>query len=185
MQHILGQLGDFGGTLITEGYGANEKKKNQALTHAQFWPHCRRKFDKAKDAEPEASAIALAYNGRLYEHEAYLCNEEISAEEKLHYRVQLCLPVVDAFFAWCYEQQQRIDLTKTNPLSKALTYAMKRQQALKEFLSDPKVPLDTNHLERALRVIPMEELVVQLDRNWRRTCRHYPKLAGNLQAARG
>ena len=32
---------------------------------------------------------------------------------------------------------------------------MKREQALKVFLSDPDVPMDTNHLERALRVIPM------------------------------
>jgi hypothetical protein len=32
---------------------------------------------------------------------------------------------------------------------------MKRQQELKVFLSDPEVPMDTNHLERALRVIPM------------------------------
>jgi transposase len=40
-------------------------------------------------------------------------------------------------------------------LSKALTYAMKRQDELKVVLSDPDVPLDTNHLERALRIIPM------------------------------
>ena len=49
---------------------------------------------------------------------------------------------------------------KSNPLSKALAYAMNRQQELKVFLSDPDVPLDTNHLERALRVIPMGR------RNW-------------------
>jgi transposase len=49
---------------------------------------------------------------------------------------------------------------KSNPLSKALAYAMKREQALKVFLSDPDVPPDTNHLERALRVIPMGR------RNW-------------------
>jgi len=49
---------------------------------------------------------------------------------------------------------------KTNPLSRALAYAMKREQALKVFLSDPEVPPDTNHLERGLRVIPMGR------RNW-------------------
>jgi hypothetical protein len=32
---------------------------------------------------------------------------------------------------------------------------MKREHALKVFLSDPDVPPDTNHLERALRVIPI------------------------------
>ena len=32
---------------------------------------------------------------------------------------------------------------------------MKRQKKLSVFLSDPDVPMDTNHLGRALRVIPM------------------------------
>jgi len=162
MQHILDQLGDFDGTLVTDGYGAYEKfkKQNQALTHAQCWVHCRRGFDEAKESEPESVAIALAYIGRLYEHEAYLRDKSISAQEKLDYRTKNSLPVVDAFFSWCYEQRQRIDLVKSNPLSKALAYAMNRQQELKVFLSDPDVPLDTNHLERALRVIPMGR------RNW-------------------
>jgi transposase len=44
---------------------------------------------------------------------------------------------------------------KTNKLSVALNYVMKREYELKIFLSDPEVPIDTNHLERALRAIPM------------------------------
>ena len=32
---------------------------------------------------------------------------------------------------------------------------MNRVDALNVYLSDPDVPIDTNHLERALRVIPM------------------------------
>jgi hypothetical protein len=50
-------------------------------------------------------------------------------------------------------------LVKSNPLSKALAYTMKREQELKVFLSDPEVPMDTNHLERALRVIPIKSRV--------------------------
>ena len=157
MQHIVDQLGDFSGTLVTDGYGAYEKfnKQNPSLTHSQCWVHCRRTFEEAKEAEPEAVAIALAYIGRLYEHEAYLREKPLIGQKKLAYRSRNSLPVVDAFFDWCYQQRQRIDLVKSNPLSKALAYAMKREQALKVFLSDPEVPMDTNHLERALRVIPM------------------------------
>jgi hypothetical protein len=102
----------------------------------------------------------LAYIGRLYEHEAYLRDRAITGEKKLKYRMENCLPVVEAFFGWCHEQRQRIDLVKSNPLSKALSYTMKREHSLKVFLSDPEVPMDTNHLERALRVIPMGR------RNW-------------------
>ncbi len=63
MQHVLDQLGEFDGTLVTDGYGVYEKfsKQNQALTHAQCSVHCRRGFEEAKEAEPEAVAAALAY----------------------------------------------------------------------------------------------------------------------------
>jgi hypothetical protein len=40
-------------------------------------------------------------------------------------------------------------------LTKALAYARERRAGLEVFLSDPGVPMDTNHLERALRVIPL------------------------------
>lgn len=157
MQHILDQLGDFDGTLVTDGYGAYERfqKKNEAFTHAQCWVHSRRYFEKAKEHEPQASASALAFIGRLYEHEKVINKKQLNGQAKLDYRCQHSLPVVDTFFAWCFEQRQRIDLVKSNPLSKALAYVMKRELQLKVYLSDPAVPMDTNHLERALRVIPM------------------------------
>lgn len=45
-------------------------------------------------------------------------------------------------------------------LTKALKYAVNRRTELQVFLSDPNVPLDTNQVERELRVIPMGR------RNW-------------------
>ena len=73
----------------------------------------------------------------------------------LAYRQEYQTLVVQRFFKWIDEQRQRIDLLPSNPLSKALAYAAERVEALGVFLSNPNVPLDTNHLERALRVIPM------------------------------
>lgn len=43
----------------------------------------------------------------------------------------------------------------SNSLSKALYYASERIPELKVFLANPNVPMDTNHVERALRIIPM------------------------------
>jgi len=157
MQHIEEQLGDFKGTLLTDGYKAYEqfKKKQPSLTHAQCWAHARRYFEKAKDMEPEMVAIALAYIARLYAIEKQIRDKNLAGEAKLNYRITHSKPTVDAFFNWCHEQRQRIDLVKSNPLSKALVYSMNRTHELMVFLGDPEVPLDTNHLERALRVIPM------------------------------
>ena len=79
----------------------------------------------------------------------------LEGQAKLDYRSRHALPIAEAFFAWCHQQRQRIDLLNTDPLAKALVYADNHQEQLKVYLGDPEVPIDTNHLERALRVIPM------------------------------
>jgi hypothetical protein len=40
-------------------------------------------------------------------------------------------------------------------MTKSLAYARERHAGMEVFLTDPDVPIDTNHLERALRAIPM------------------------------
>lgn len=46
-------------------------------------------------------------------------------------------------------------LLPRSPLAKALNYAREREPGLRHFLKDAWLALDTNDLERALRVIPM------------------------------
>lgn len=157
MQHVEEQLGNFTGTLITDGYTVYEQyqQKNTAITHAQCWVHSRRYFERAKEVEPEASAIALTYIARLYTLESHIKQQTMTENEKLSYRQQHSKPVVEAFYSWCHQQRQRIDLVNSNPLTKALKYIEKRKAELSVYLENPAVPMDTNHLERALRVIPM------------------------------
>jgi hypothetical protein len=67
---------------------------------------------------------------------------------------------VEAFFAWIDRQFERQGLLPSSPFTQALGYARERRLGLEVFLEDPDVAMDTNHLERALRVIPMGR------RNW-------------------
>jgi transposase len=46
-------------------------------------------------------------------------------------------------------------LKPSNAFIKALEYVRKRRAGLEVFLSDADVAMDTNHLERALRAVPM------------------------------
>lgn len=157
MRHLEEQLGDYQGTLLTDGYGVYEQyqKKKPNLIHAQCWVHARRYFERSKESEPEASAAALTYISRLFALERQINEQQMAGSEKHHYREAHSKPVVDAFYHWCHEQRQRIDLVNSHPLSKALNYVIKRRTELTVYLNDPQVPMDTNHLERALRVIPM------------------------------
>lgn len=161
--HVKAIIGDdYTGTLLTDGYEAYARyaQTRDDVTHAQCWSHTRRYFERAKDAEPQAVEAALALIGLLYQHEKEIRKKSLADKEKLAYRTQHSEPVVRAFWLWCDQQCHRTDLLPSNPLSKALKYAMNRQTSLQVFLSDPDVPLDTNHIERALRPIPMGR------RNW-------------------
>jgi len=160
-RHAVDQLTGFSGTLVTDGYSAYEKAITQLnqddaeIVHATCWAHSRRAFEKAQKMEPDAVQQALAQIGGLYALEKKCRAQDLAADEMLAYRQKHCEPVVNRFFAWVYEQRQRVDLLPSNPLSKALQYVSDRADKLKIFLSNPHVPMDTNHLERALRVIPM------------------------------
>jgi len=46
-------------------------------------------------------------------------------------------------------------LLPSNKFQKAASYALKREEGLRVYLADPAVPIDTNHLEREIRPIPM------------------------------
>jgi len=154
--HVVDQLGDFAGTLLSDGYAAYNAyaKTRPKVTQAQCWAHTRRYFERAQDSDPAANE-ALEIIGALYQVEAQIRARELAGQAKLDYRRDHALPIVDAFFAWCHQQRQRTDLVNSAPLSKALVYADNHQAQLRVYLGDPAVAIDTNHLERALRVIPM------------------------------
>jgi len=154
--HVKRQLGDFEGTLLSDGYAAYDAyaRGRPAVTQAQCWAHTRRYFERAKESDPAASE-ALEWIGALYAVEQQIRDQEREGQAKLDCRSRHAQPVVDAFFGWCYQQRQRMDLVASAPLAKALVYTHNHQAQLRVYLGDPDVPIDTNHLERALRVIPM------------------------------
>jgi transposase len=156
--HVRDVLGEsFSGTLVSDGYEAYARyaRQNTLVTHAECWAHTRRYFERAKEADPEAAAQALELIGELYRIEAHIRDKQLTGATKLKYRAEHSEPAVQAFWQWCDKQCQRHDLLPSHPLTRALKYAMVRTDRLKVFLSDPDVPIDTNHLERALRPIPM------------------------------
>ena len=152
----LGVTPAAGTVLLSDGYAAYASyAKKTGLTHAQCWAHARREFFEAKAADPHAVDEALRQIGQIYAIEAHIREHKLTGPEKHDYRVAMSKPVVEVFFDWIEKQFQRQGLLPQNPLTKALAYTRSRKAGLEVFLTDPQVPVDTNHLERALRVIPM------------------------------
>ena len=142
--------------LISDGYAAYQRyAEKTGLTHAQCWAHARRAFFDAQDSDPSGVAEALEQIQAIYKIEADIRERTLTGEDKQCHRLTHSKPKVEAFFAWIDEQITRQGFTPSNPFIKALNYVRERRLGLEVFLSDPDVPIDTNHLERALRVIPM------------------------------
>lgn len=156
IHEALGRSPPDGAVLISDGYSAYARYAEQTgLTHAQCWAHTRRQFVKAENTEPQAAARALDAIGELYAVEKHIRSHTLKAEAKRRYRVEHAKPVVERLFGWAENTLADQALLPTNPLTKALGYALQRRAGLEVYLSDPEVPIDTNHLERTLRAIPM------------------------------
>ena len=148
-------LGDFKGTLLSDGNqacAAYAESRNGAVRHAGCRSHARREFEKAKDSEPGLAAEALEPVGGLF-----LCERKIRKRklEGVEFRRSRALPVAEAFWKWCGRHYEDPRHLPKSPIVKALNYVLNRRAQLEVWLSDPDVPIDTNHLERGLRVLPL------------------------------
>jgi transposase len=156
VEQALGLSHAEGAVLLSDGYTAYAHyAAKTGITHAQCWAHTRRHLFDAQGAEPQAAAHALDLIGALYEVEARIREQNLTAARKLDYRLIHAKPIVEQFFAWVNQTFEAQGLLPSNPLTKALAYARERRLGLEVYLTDPDVPIDTNHLERALRAIPM------------------------------
>ena len=152
----LGLKAAVGSVLLTDGYAAYQRYAQKiGITHAQCWSHSRRGFFEALEAEPAGAASALEQIKAMYAVETQIREKKLVGEAKQIHRLMYSKPLVEYFFAWVDGQLARQGFTPSNPYIQALNYVRERRAGLEVFLTDPDVPIDTNHIERALRVIPM------------------------------
>lgn len=150
-------LGNFCGTLLTDGYKVYDKycKRLETVVHAQCWVHARRMFVKAEGAEEKLAGEAQERIAELYKIEDQIKEQELEGDKKLAYRLEYSAPVVIDFFKWLNAIFAKQALLPSNPFTKAANYALEREEPLSVFLKDPNVAPDTNEIERALRPIPL------------------------------
>ena len=156
VEEALGQSPPTGAVLQTDGYTAYAQyTRKMGLTHAQCWAHARRKVFEAQESEPGPASQALESIGALYAVEAAIREQELTGQAKRAYRLAHAKPGADRFFAWIDKQFAALGFLPSSPFIAALAYIRERRAGLEVYLDDPDVSIDTSHLERALRVIPM------------------------------
>ncbi len=138
-------LGDFKGTVMTDGYsGYYQFKKSQTKNLALCHAHARRYFWDIKEIYPQVQFI-LALWEELFKIE-YLAR---NFDELREIRNQRSRPIIDKMRAWLFEQWP--EARAESELQKAMAYTMNHWTELTKFLVDPIIPLSNNEAERTIR----------------------------------
>jgi transposase len=147
-------LAGFEGGIACDGYKAYESVRKAAnrntiliqLSHC--WSHVRRKFIAAQADYPVATQM-IDLIAELYdvEREAKRAPPEDQLQLLGELRTHRSAPIVQQIHAWLMEQHA----LPRGSLGKAIRYTAGLWSGLVRFLEDPRIPIDTNEVERALR----------------------------------
>lgn len=150
-------LGDYAGTVVADAYSVYKSlaragpEGESPFVLAHCWAHVRRHFVELEEVHPDrCREIVDGLIAKLYAIEAEV-PKELPEEEQLALRHQLrqekSRPVTDQIREWAYTQP----CSPGSELRKAIEYMLRIWVGLTRFLDDPRLPLDNNAAERALR----------------------------------
>jgi len=149
----VAHLQRFKGVLHVDGYAGFEQLTAKGdIVLAACWAHARRKFyDVAQATGSPVATEALRRIGELYAVESQVRGQ--SPADRLAGRRSLSTPVVADLRDWLEKQLPLIPGRST--LAEAVRYALARWTGLTRFLTDGRIELDTNPVERAIRPVSL------------------------------
>ncbi|WP_298966903.1 IS66 family transposase [uncultured Roseibium sp.] len=154
-QHADTILRGFGGVLQVDGYaGYNRllKRPAQDVSLAYCWAHARRKLhDLTQSGAAPIAQEGLAQIQALYRIEKDL--RGLTADQRHAARQDRSQPIIDAFELWLAQNRARV--SAKSPTGEALKYIAKYWDGLCLFLTDGRIELDNNAVERTIRTIAL------------------------------
>ena len=155
--HLRKHLEGFRGVLQVDGYKgydglAKPGRPAGAITLAYCLAHARREFFEVhKRTGDEVAAEALRRIGEIYAIEARIRGR--AAEERAAVRRAEARPLMEALWSWLMDRLEAISAKST--LADAIRYTLGHWKGLTVFLSDGRVEVDNNTVERAIRPVPL------------------------------
>lgn len=113
------------------------------------YSHCRRNFWDAAVCKHVEGLIGLRMIDAIFDADRPLWKLPPAKRQQL--RIQNVRPLVEKFFDWV--RQQAPNQMIRGLVSKAIGYAFRQEAPLKQFLDDPRLRLENNSAERAIRPI--------------------------------
>jgi transposase len=148
-------LKGFSGILQVDGYaGYNRllKRVDNNVALAYCWAHARRKLHEvAQSGTAPIAEEGLKQIAALYRIEKDI--RGLNAEARLAARQEQSAPLIAAFEAWLTAHRARVSAKA--PLGEALKYIAKYWDGLCLFLTDGRIEMDNNAVERTIRPIAL------------------------------
>lgn len=111
--------------------------------------HARRQFYELPNGYDDVADKVIGLIGTIYDHEAH--TKGYSPEKRLAYHQEKSTPVMAALKL--YLEEQKSEFEPNSVAGKAIDYILNRWTELSQFLRQPHAPLDTNIVERALKLV--------------------------------
>ena len=150
-------LQGFGGILQVDGYAGYNRVldlwDNEPIQLAYCWAHARRKlFDLTHNNVAPIAEEGLKQIAALYRIEAQA--RGTSADERLALRQAKTVPKIAGFKTWL--DHARTQVSAKSPTGDALKYIAKYWGGLILFLTDGRIEMDSNAVERTIRPIALQ-----------------------------
>ena len=159
-EHLREFLSSYKGILVSDGYQSYHTfSKEQSLTSAGCWTHCRRRFVNAikaaqKDLPEEALKNSIAYQALARISAIYKLDgswKERTSEYRMEHRQRILKPLVDEYFDWVKEQIKTCNVLPKSETGEGLSYSINQEKYLRAFLDNGDIPIDNSTCERAIR----------------------------------
>ncbi|MRG91670.1 IS66 family transposase [Polyangium spumosum] len=141
-------LGGYKGVVMCDGYAVYKSlSKTEGFSLAHCWAHTRREFIKNESSYPAETKRVLDLIRGLYAVEAKCRPGPEGDAERLALRHAESRPLLQLIQHWA----ETTPVVPRSSLDDAIKYMAGHWSGLTRFLSDPRIPLDNNHTERAER----------------------------------
>ncbi len=111
--------------------------------------HARRQFYELPNGYDDLADNVIGLIGKIYDNENHA--KTLSSPERLAYHQEKSTPIMNELKL--YLEQQKLEFEPNSIAGKAIEYMLKRWTELSQFLRYANAPLDTNIVERALKLV--------------------------------
>ena len=139
--------------VMSDALAANQRDDDDTLIRCHCLAHGRRQFTDLEEVFPAEARHVIAVLNQVFEHEAETRHQAMPAAARLAYHQAHSGPLLAGLHDWLEQLFQDRLVEPNSRLGKAFTYLLAHWETLTQFLRVEGAPLDSNTVERALKLI--------------------------------